>query len=80
MPPAPPENLDCFIRCLLRRLRDECLNIQHFESLANARAKIEAWRLDYNQNRPHGSLGYLTPREFVMQRQVTRKAATDAIL
>jgi len=39
------------------RLRDECLNTHWFLSLENARAKIEAWRRDYNENRPHTSLG-----------------------
>jgi hypothetical protein len=33
-------------------------------SLADAQVKLETWRLDYNQDRPHGSLGYLTPSEF----------------
>jgi putative transposase len=56
------------------RLRDECLNVQQFASIANAQTKIEAWRLDYNQRRPHGSLGHLTPSEFVAQRQVMTTA------
>jgi putative transposase len=60
------------------RLRDECLNVHQFVSLADARRKIEAWRLDYNQHRPHGSLGHLTPREFVAHRQGTRIAASGA--
>jgi putative transposase len=55
-------------------LRDECLNVHQFVSLEDARRKIEAWRLDYNQHRPHGSLGHLTPCEFVAHRQGTRIA------
>ena len=51
------------------RLRDECLNVHQFTSLADAQAKIEAWRVDYNQRRPHSSLGHLTPNEFAEQRQ-----------
>jgi putative transposase len=51
------------------RLRDECLNVQQFVSLADAKEKIEAWRRDYNQVRPHGSLGHLTPAEFVNRGQ-----------
>jgi hypothetical protein len=39
----------------------------------DARAKIEAWRLDYNQHRPHSSLGHLTPMESLMQRQGTER-------
>lgn len=46
------------------RLRDECLNEHWFTSLADAREKIEAWRVDYNTERPHSSLGYRTPEEF----------------
>jgi putative transposase len=40
--------------------------------MADAQTKIEAWRIDYNQRRPHGSLGHLTPNEFAEQRQVMR--------
>jgi putative transposase len=36
--------------------------------MAEALLIIEAWRLDYNQHRPHSSLGYLMPNEFVVQR------------
>lgn len=46
------------------RLRDECLNGNWFGSLAEARDVIESWRIDYNDFRPHGSLGYKTPSEF----------------
>jgi putative transposase len=49
------------------RLRDECLHANVFVSLHDARQKIEAWRIDYNDHRPHGSLGDLTPREFTEQ-------------
>jgi hypothetical protein len=54
------------------RLRDECLNVMQFMSLEDARAKIDAWRIDYNQRRPHSSPGHLTPSEFVRSRQATR--------
>ena len=63
-----------FIRPGNGRLRDECLNVHQFASIADAQTKIEAWRLDYNQRRPHGSLGHLTPSEFVAQRQVMTTA------
>jgi putative transposase len=46
------------------RLRDECLNASWFATLADAKQKIEAWRIDYNSERPHSSLGYRTPEEF----------------
>ena len=46
------------------RLRDEFLNETLFRSLPDARAKLQAWRQDYNEVRPHSSLGYLTPHEY----------------
>jgi len=46
------------------KLRDECLNTEAFSSRAEARVLIEAWRREYNETRPHSSLGYLTPKEF----------------
>ena len=53
------------------RLRDEFLNVHQFASLADVRTRLEAWRVDYNEQRPHSSLGHLTPREFTTQCQVT---------
>ena len=44
--------------------RDECLNLNWFLSLEDAREKIEAWRVDYNDFRPHQSLADRTPGEF----------------
>jgi putative transposase len=46
------------------KLRDECLNLELFASRGEAAVVLEAWRLDYNMQRPHSSLGYRTPREF----------------
>jgi transposase InsO family protein len=46
------------------KLRDECLNASWFENLFEARVKIAAWKEEYNEERPHSSLGYLMPREF----------------
>ena len=66
-PGKPVEN--AFIEAFNGRLRDEYLNVHQFTSLADAQAKIEAWRLDYNQHRPHSSLGLLTPDEYAEQRQ-----------
>ena len=39
--------------------RDECLNVNWFLSIEDAREKIEAWRVKYNNRRPHSSLGNL---------------------
>jgi putative transposase len=46
-----------------RKCLDECLNASLFE----ARVKITAWKEEYNEERPHSSLGYLAPREFARQ-------------
>jgi len=56
------------------KLRDECLNEHVFGSLGEARRIIEAWRIDYNEVRPHSSLGYLTPQEFAAAWAVTDTA------
>jgi len=64
-PGKPVEN--AVIESFNGRFRDECLNANVFISLHDARQKIEAWRIDYNEHRPHGSLGDLTPQEFATQ-------------
>lgn len=46
------------------KLREECLRVSWFESLFDARRKIAAWKTEYNEQRPHSSLGYKTPQEF----------------
>jgi putative transposase len=45
-------------------LRRECLNAHWFESLQDAQARIEAWRREYNESRPHRALQDRTPEEF----------------
>jgi putative transposase len=49
------------------KLRDECLNASWFQNLFDARRKIGAWRIEYNQERPHSSLGYRTPAAFARE-------------
>lgn len=61
-PGRPVEN--GFIESFNGRLRDECLNANWFESLQEAGRTIEAWRLDYNEVRPHSSLGDLCPAAY----------------
>jgi transposase InsO family protein len=61
-PGAPWEN--AYIESFHDKLRDECLNREIFGSLWEARVVIEQWRLYYNAERPHSSLGYQTPMEF----------------
>jgi putative transposase len=53
-----------YIESFNGRLRDECLNAELFSDLLDAREKLDAWRRDYNENRPHSSIGNLTPVEF----------------
>lgn len=61
-PGSPWEN--GFIESFNSRFRDEFLNGEEFESVADARAKAASWRREYNTIRPHSSLDYKTPKEF----------------
>ncbi len=61
--PGKP-NQNAYVESFNGRLRDECLNEQWFLGLADARQIVEAWRQDYNQERPHSALGYQTPAAF----------------
>lgn len=62
------------------KFRDECLSQHRFPTLARARAEIELFRVDYNCNRPHSSLGYETPRAFgeVARRRMPPSAGAAA--
>ena len=64
-PGRPVEN--GIIESFNGKLRDECLNVHWFESLADVRAEIEAWREEYNQMRPHSSLGNRAPAEYIAE-------------
>jgi len=61
-PGSPWQN--AYIESFNDKLRNECLNQEVFANGREAREVIEAWRRDYNEQRPHSSLGYLTPDEF----------------
>src|SRR5262245_10643824 len=61
-PGRPNEN--AYIESFNGKFRDECLNEHWFLSLAHARNVIETWRIEYNTERPHSSLGNRTPAEF----------------
>jgi putative transposase len=65
-PGKPVQN--AYVESFNGRLRDECLNANWFTSLRDARRKIENWRQDYNQQRPHSSLDYLAPAEYAKTR------------
>jgi putative transposase len=61
-PGKPVEN--GYIESFNGKLRDECLNVEVFFTLADARRKLHLWRRDYNQHRPHSALADRTPAEF----------------
>ena len=62
-PGKPVDN--AYIESFNGKLRDECLNENWFVTLKDARETIEAWRIDYNEFRPHSALGDLSPQEYV---------------
>ena len=62
-PGKPTDN--ALVESFNSRFRQECLNQHWFMSLEDAQHKIEAWREDYNHQRPHSSLGYQSPAEFI---------------
>ena len=64
-PGKPTDN--ALVEAFISRFRQECLNQHWFMSLVDAQEKIEAWRMEYNHNRPHSSLGYRSPSEFAEQ-------------
>lgn len=61
-PGKPTDN--SYVETFSGSLRDECLNVNWFDTLSEARATLEAWRRDYNESRPHSSLKDLTPAEY----------------
>jgi putative transposase len=64
-PGKPAQN--AYVESFNGKFRDECLNEHWFGDLEEAREKIETWRQDYNQQRPHSALGYRTPEEFAAE-------------
>jgi putative transposase len=68
-PGRPMEN--GYLESFHGKFREECLNEHWFLTLEDARETIESWRLDYNQMRPHSSLGYRTPDEFARSTSTT---------
>ena len=61
-PGKPMQN--AFVESFNGKFRDECSNEHWFVSLEDARVKIEAWRREYNESRPHTALGHVRPAEF----------------
>ena len=73
--PGKP-NQNAYIESFNGRFRDECLNENWFTSLPHAQVVMEAWRREYNEERPKKGLGGLTPSAYA--RQLASKAATFA--
>ena len=88
-PGSPWEN--GYIESFNGKLRDEILNREIFYSVREAKVIVESWRLEYNNHRPHSSLGYKSPAEFAssciasaspttpLQRYTTEKAYNSLI-
>jgi transposase InsO family protein len=73
IPPGQPWR-NGFIESFNNRVRDECLNMNSFDHLYEARAIITDWKEDYNKHHRHSSLGYLTPREYAAKCTCTHKS------
>jgi putative transposase len=76
-PGKPQQN--GFIESFNGSLRDECLNEEIFESLAGARRTLALWRYDYNNVRPHSSLGNKTPAEARKAFELSERDAPAAL-
>ena len=66
-PGKPMEN--GYIESFNGKFREECLNQNWFQNIKEASIIAEQWREDYNNNRPHSALGYLTPKEYLRQKE-----------
>lgn len=64
-----------FVESFNGSFRDECLNEILFSTLTDARHQIKLWKEDYNEVRPHSSLGNLTPREYAQKQHLHKTAA-----
>ena len=75
-PGKPVEN--AYVESFNGKFRDECLNEHWFVTMAHARQAIEKWRIDYNTERPHSSLGNLTPEEYAKNGLARMKEAESS--
>ena len=62
-----------FVESFNGKFREECLDQNWFLNLESAKNIIEEWRQDYNKERPHSSIGYMTPREFAQKTFIDEK-------
>ena len=75
-PGKPVQN--AFIESFNGRLRDELLNETLFRSLPHVRAALESWRVDYNTERPHSRLGWMTPETYAAARRSAALRSPDS--
>ena len=68
---------NAYVESFHGKLRDECLNETWFVSLRDAQRAIEAWRREYNEQRPHSSLQNRTPAEYAEDYLITTPTPTD---
>ena len=76
-PGKPVQN--AFAESFIGRLRDELLNETLFRSLSHTRAVLEAWRVDYNNERPHSRLGWMSPAIYAAARRSAALRSTDGL-
>jgi putative transposase len=76
-PGKPTDN--ALIESFNGRFREECLNQSWFLTLADARERIEEWRKDYNEQRPHSALGQRSPSEFAKCSEGARPLGTSPV-
>jgi putative transposase len=74
-PGKPTQN--GYIESFNGKFRDECLNEHWFSTLVEARTIVSAWRRDYNENRPHSSIDYMTPAEYGARHRSRRDAVQN---
>lgn len=74
-PGKPTQN--AYVESFNGKLREECLRVNWFQNLFEARRIIANWRHDYNETRPHSSLNYLAPAEFA--RRQSRGKDVDSV-
>ncbi len=77
--PGSPWQNGC-IESFNARLREECLNRERLWNLTEARVVLEDWVWNYNNIRPHRSLGYITPIRFAQKEQESKPAQCQASL
>jgi transposase InsO family protein len=70
-PGSPWEN--AYVESFNGKFRDECLNREVFKNGREAQEVVENWRREYNELRPHSSLGYLTPSEFAAKSGISSR-------